>query len=128
MAGLQLQNRKVGQVWTPLKGAVQPYVMLCRADGLKLYDDNGVHLKLGILMQPRSILNPVKTSGGQPVALEELRCLAWRFFFWPVLIRLGVFPALKRYFSSIRNFSSIQKVFFQHLEFFQHLKTIFSSI
>ena len=39
------------------------------ADGLKLYDDNGVHLKLGILMQPRSILNPLKMSGGQPVAL-----------------------------------------------------------
>ena len=56
-------------MWTPLKGAVQPYAMLCRADGLKLYDDNGVHLKLGILMQPRSILNPLKTSGGQPVAL-----------------------------------------------------------
>ena len=38
------------QVWTPLKSAVQPYAMLCRADGLKLYDDNGVHLKLGILI------------------------------------------------------------------------------
>ena len=48
---------------------MQPYAMLCRADGLKLYDDNGVRLKVGILMQPRSILNPLKTSGGQPVAL-----------------------------------------------------------
>ena len=42
--------------------------------------------------------------------------------------RLGVFPALKRYFSSIRNFSSIPKVFFQHPGFFQHLNWIFSSI
>ena len=49
-------------MWTPLKGAVQPYAMLCRGDGLKLYDDNGMHLKLGILMQPQSILNPLKAS------------------------------------------------------------------
>ena len=27
------------------------------------------------------ILNPLKTSGGQPVALKGLRCLAWRLFF-----------------------------------------------
>ena len=72
---------RVLQAWTPLKGAVQPYAMLCRADGLKLYDDNGVHLKLGILMQPRSILNPLKTSGGQPVALGGFGVWLGGFFF-----------------------------------------------
>ena len=46
--GSKILIARVLQVWTPLKGAVQPYAMLCRKDGLKLYDDNGVHLKLGI--------------------------------------------------------------------------------
>ena len=38
----KILKARVLQVWTPLKGAVQPYAMLCRADGLKLYDDNGM--------------------------------------------------------------------------------------
>ena len=66
---------------TPLKGAVQPCAMLCRADGSNLYDDNGVHLKLGILMRPRSILNPLKTSGRQPVALGGFGVWLGVFFF-----------------------------------------------
>ena len=68
-------------MWTPLKGAVQPYAMLCRADGLKLYDENRAHLKLGILMQLRSILNLLKTSGGQPVALRGFGVWLGVFFF-----------------------------------------------
>ena len=73
------------QAWTLLKGAVQPYAMLCGADDLKLYDDNGVHLKLGVLMQPRSILNPLKTSSGQLVALEGFS--VWLGFFFVRLIQ-----------------------------------------
>ena len=85
---------------TPLKGAVQPYAMLCRADGLKLYDDNGVHLKLGILMQPRSILNPLKTSGGQPVALGGFG--VWLgVFFLPVLIDTIIHPCFKHAVSHV---------------------------
>ena len=87
-------------MWTPLKGAVQPYAMLCRADGLKLYDDNGVHLKLGILMQPGSILNPLKTSGGQPVALGGFG--VWLgVFFWPVLIDTIIHPCFKHAVSHV---------------------------
>ena len=67
-------------MWTSLKDAVQPYARQ-RADGLKLHDDNGMHLKLGILMQPRSILNPLKTSGGQPVAVEGFGVWLGVFFF-----------------------------------------------
>ena len=68
-------------MWTPLKGAVQPYARLCRADGLKLYDGNGVHLKLGILMQPRSIFEPFENEWRAASGIRGLRCLAWSFFF-----------------------------------------------
>ena len=47
---------------------------------------------------------------------------------WSKDCRLGVFPAFKRCFSSIRNFSSIQKVFFQHPGFLSIENWTFSSI
>ena len=88
------------QIWNPLKSAVQPYAMLCRTDGLKCMMIVECTLNLASeCSHERSILNPWKTSSGQPVALGGFD--VWLGGFGPVLIDTIIHPCFKHAVSHV---------------------------